>query len=334
MEIRGDGSHVNENFAIAKSVLLGSEVIRFVAEEKSGFIVLSDRRFVYLKKEKTGYKIQNAVPIDLLTGSELEKKDTLKIEFHKIYESGILAAKFSKSRLDFRLADIKLKRPDNSDESAFYFTMDEFNSVFREILGSSPFTDGVFKGRDYSYLQSIPETVTRDGILHLNTILTDRPDENELYGKAKDAFGENPYILINTMELDFRGYLFVVGTKAMMFLSGNYSHGSVSKMNLVAFEPPQILNISSDWTKKNPKNFHISKPVQEFDKVKVKEFKFTWNPPKADDVARVPWFCEPANAVWIIADMAVDQQKELLKANFGTGDEIDDPRIKRQRYYW
>ncbi|MHA1906098.1 MAG: hypothetical protein ACW98Y_02300 [Candidatus Thorarchaeota archaeon] len=334
MQIRGDGSHTKQEFRNGKSLFLGSEEIRFVAEEKSGFIVLSDRRCVYVKHDKKGYKISNVVPIDLVISCEHQKKDTWAIEFHKINDDGILKAKEKKGEVQFDIADFKIKHPENTDEVSYSSIMNEFNVVLKETLESSPFSDGTFQGRDYSYLEGIPDSVTRDGILHVNTILTDRPDEDALYGKAKSAFGDNPYILLRTLEYEFRRYLLVVGSKASMYVHGNYSYGSVSKMSIISLEPPQILNISSDWTKTNPNSFHISKPVQEYGEVKVKKFEFKWKPPEDDDVARVPWFNEPANAVWIIADMTVDKQKELLKANFGRGEEtINHPKILQQRYY-
>ncbi|MFX1484323.1 MAG: hypothetical protein ACFFCP_14170 [Promethearchaeota archaeon] len=334
MQVQGDGSYSSEEFNLAKLLLLGSEEIRFVAREKSGFIVLSDRRFIYIKSEKKGYKIQNVVPLDLVTGGDLHKKDTLKIEFHQIHDSGIIKAKLRNSTVEYQMADFKFKLPEGSNELSPYKTVDSFNSVLREILQSSPYSDGMFKARNYSYLQGIPEIFTRDGILHVNTVLTDKPEEDRLYNSAFNAFGENPYILLNAVEFEGQGYLFVVGSKAIMFLRGKYDGVKVSKMDLHTFEPQQILNITSDWTRNNPGFLFLWKPVEKWGEIRAELKVLWWKAQKPDTVDNNPWFYEPANAAWIVSDMVVDQQKEPLRANYGKGDEIDDPKVRRQRYYW
>ncbi|MFW9848087.1 MAG: hypothetical protein ACFFF4_03040 [Candidatus Thorarchaeota archaeon] len=333
MQIQGDGSYNSEEFNQTKSLLLGSEEIRFVAKEKSGFIVLTDRRFVYIRSEKKGNKIQNAIPLDLVVGGELQKKDTLKVAFHKIRDSGVIKAKLKQYTVEYELADFKFKLDEATDQGSSYNTLDSFNTVLKEILQSSPYSDGMVKERDYSYLQEVPEIFTRDGCLHVNTILTDKPEEDKLYSTAFNAFGEKPYILLNVVELFGQGYLFVVGSKAMMFLRGKFDGIKVSKMELHTFEPQQILNITSDWNKDNPSFFYLSKPVKKYGEVRAERSLFRWNAQKPDTENSSPWFYEPANAVWIISDMVMDLQKEPLKANYGEGDEIDDPKVMRQRYY-
>ncbi|MHA2241576.1 MAG: hypothetical protein ACXACE_08195 [Candidatus Thorarchaeota archaeon] len=331
MEIRGDGSHQTEEFKSAKMSILPSEDIRFVTETKSGFLTLTDRRFLHMKAERDGYKISDSMPLDLVIKSEHKKKDTWQIEYHDIEDTdGSIKAKLKGSSVDYSTSNFKIKHPKDSDVRAFTEVMSDFDSVLLDTLSNSPYSDGKFQPRDYSYLQPLQRDLTKDEIILVNTVFTDRPESDELQGRAHELVGENPYVLWNTAK---SAIIFVVGKTTTFYIWGLLTNGILSVYTTSSFEVSQLVNMKSFWMKWNP-NFLITKSDLSFGEVKYSQKAFTWEPSPDEHRNLGNWFFDPANAVWILSDMIFDQQREPVKANFASSELIDDPVVRRQRYYW
>ncbi|MHA2143540.1 MAG: hypothetical protein ACXADF_18670 [Candidatus Thorarchaeota archaeon] len=329
--MRGDGSYQSNEFDTIRKRFLPSEEIRFVAEEKSGFIVLTDRRFVYVTKEKDGFRISNTLPLDLVIRCEHKKKDTWKIEYHDVdYPDGSIKAKKKGSSVQYSTSDLDVKHPKNADVESFTNAMSEFNSVLKDTLGNSPYSDGVFTPRDYSHLQPLRMELSEDDVLLLNTVLSTRPERDELQDDAREIVGENPYIVWRPTDVT---HLLVVGEKTSLFLKGIMKEGILLGRDGIKFEADQILNLTSNWMKPNP-HFVITKSDLFLGELKATPYLFTWNPQQNEALNLGDWFYDPANAIWIISDMIFSQQRAVVKANFASSELIDDPIVRKQRYFW
>lgn len=329
MEIRGDGSYQTEEYKIASQNLLPNEKILFVAMEKDGFIVLSDRRFVYLKKEKEGYKIKSTIPLDLVIGSEHKKKDTWKIIYHEIdREDGMIKAKRKKGSVEFSTSDIKVKHPSKADTEAFTSLMFEFNLVLDEIQNKSPFADGSYQPRDYSHLHRFITTPNDEQILLLNTILSEKPESHELLEEGENLIENGAYMLWDETQY----ILFAVGKNLCMLIDGAIKDRIIHYLKVVRFKPERILNMTTDWMWRNLTDAGIRMAVMRYSSGswQYSNYQIKWRPKDTEP----RWVLEPANLMWIISDMIFDKYQQLPKANYAIEDQISDPKVRKQRYYY
>ena len=329
MEIRGDGSHQTEQYKIASENLLPNEKVLFVAKEKDGFIVLSDRRFVYLIEIKGEYWIKSTIPLDLLILSEHKKKDTWKIVYHDIdHEDGMIKAKMKKGSVEFSTSDIQVKHAKNVDTEAFSKVMFDFNLVLDETLNSSPYADGDYQPRDYSHLHRFIATPDENQTLLLNTVLSEKPEHNELLKEGKNLVEDGAYMLWNETE----HILLAIGKNLCLLISGSMEQDAIHYLNVERFKPERILIMTTEWMKRNLSEIGIRISILRYStgSWKYSNYPVHWRARESDP----RWVKEPSNLMWIISDMMFDKYQELVKANYAKEDPIGDPKVRKQRYYY
>jgi hypothetical protein len=158
-----------------------------------------------------------------------------------------------------------------------------------------------------------------------------KPEDDALVDEALEILGDDPYLLWNCMD---GVILFAVSKTMSLLIQGQLEDGKIYHYNVTKIGLDNLLNIKSDWMGYDPTRFAIAHSELVFGEMKFYLKELNWEPRHQyyTDVGK--WFHDPANAVWIIADMIFAQQQSPVKSNFASSDLIDDPIVRKQRYIW
>ena len=271
-------------FEKARQILLPNEDPHFVCQIQKGFFVISKRRAAILKEDgQIGYRIMNVFPHDSITEIKMKKTDRAEIVYHT---DGIQA--------------IEIKAPqgvrgENKSELGKHFQ--SMMSKAMNYLGISSET------HDVTYLERIPECLTRNAILDLNTILQDQPNPDELVHEATKFLGSNPFLLEESLrdgEDKENGILFAAGEKGYFSIQGKKDGRFMSNVVVDTVEWDNIRCIKHQWHYDPPL---INVTFSLIQGGKETTMKYQWAPPPTDEILQFPWFLQSMNGPYIFEDI-------------------------------
>ncbi|MHA2158240.1 MAG: hypothetical protein ACXABE_05040 [Candidatus Thorarchaeota archaeon] len=260
----------------AQRHLLPNEEVRFACQIRNGFLVFSDRRIVILKqKGRLGYSIDRAIPYDFVIGFAPKKDDRMIV---------------SGSRPTKEPVSIELKIP-NRDSVLL-----RSNEVIEENNPSPQL--------DYSYLEHLPDSLTNNVILDLNTVLRDQPIHDELVNEAKKFLGDEPFLLEDSLragENNTNGVLFAAGTLGYYWVQGKKSGRFLTNVIIDTVEWTHIKSVSHQWHKSDG---IIDVTYSLTQNGRANTVQYQWCLPINNDTLNYHWLLEPLNGPWILADVA------------------------------
>jgi hypothetical protein len=279
-----------------KQYLLPNETVRFVCKTQRGYLVLSDRRVVFLKDEgKSGYIIDRVMPYDCVLGVESRKSDSFEV-------SGRVLNKFGEPTNTTKSIEVRAPKGDKGESKAdvlghFESTMNQFFDVVEEIRSS-----GV-PDLDLSYLKKMPESLTRDAVLDLNTILRDQPVPDELVHEAVKLLGDEPFLLEESLRSgndNENGVLFAAGTQGYYWIRGKKEGRFMSDVIVDTVEWENVRCFTHLWHLKHPliyATYSLTRGGKET------TIEYQWSPPLNDSTRPFSWILQPLNGPWILADV-------------------------------
>ena len=289
----------------AKGCLLPNEEVQYVSQTKSGFLVLSSRRVVILKqRNRTEYGIERAIPYDCIVGFEMKKSDRLVV-------SGIAIDEYGVHTSETESLELRIPQIDS--------IVDQCMEVMERVRSSESTSP---PPQDYSYLEKLPESLTHNAILDLNTILRDQPVHDELVHEAAKFLGDEPFLLEESLrDGDDRenGVLFAAGNKGYFWIRGKKQGRFLSNVIVDTVEWENVRCCVYQW--------HLAKSRFSVTYSLTKDgtnvtTQFLWNPPYNEDTSQYPWLLQQMNGPWIFTDIVYRHSGMPLSAS-----------LHNQRYY-
>ena len=302
-------------FHRAQQYLLPNEDAKLVCQIQDGFLVLSNRRVVLLKEERgSTYRLERAIPYDCILGFESVKDDRVEI-------SGIVFDQYGSHTTETNSFEVKAPRVKSGEtkteaRNRFQTTMGKCSDVLEEIRQSDEFTGEIPPARDYSYLEQMPESLTRNAILDLNTVLRDQPIHDELVHEAWKFLGNEPFILEESLRAgndNENGVLFAAGAQGYYWIQGNKQGRFMSNVIVDTVEWDNIRCFSRQW--------HNESAIFDATYTLIKDgnestMQYQWCPPTNDDTLKHPWLLQRMNGIWILADVIYKYSGKPLPASY------------------
>jgi hypothetical protein len=285
-----------------KQYLLPNEDARHVCQIQSGFLVFSSRRAVLLKEiGKSEYQIVKAIPYDCITDVQPKTSDSFEIFGTALDRFGC----HTKETSTFVVKTPRVERGENKAEvlSHFQSTMNQCNDIVEEIKGSEQFTEEVTPTRDYSYLERMPESLTRNAMLDLNTVLRDQPVHDRLVHEAEKLLGNDPFLLEESLRDGNdkeNGVLFAAGKHGYYWIQGRKSGRFMKNVVVDTVEWDNIRCFVHQWQNDDAKmdaTYTLTKYGKDV------TIQYLWQPTNDSDSSQYPWLLQPLNGPLILADV-------------------------------
>ena len=277
-------------FEKARPILLPNEDPHFVCQIQKGFFVISNRRAAILKEDgQIGYRIVNVFPHDSITEVKLKKTDRAVIVYHA---DGI------------QTIEIKAPRGENKSELG-----KNFQSLMSKAMDYLSISS---ESHDVAYLDSMPECLTRNAILDLNTILQDQPNPDELVHEATKFLGSNPFLLEESLRDGYdkeNGVLFAAGEKGYFWIQGKKQGRFMSNVIVDTVEWNNIRCIAHQWQHEPPL---INVTFSLVQGGKETTMKYQWAPPPTDEILQFPWLLQSMNGPYILEDIFYKYTEKLF----------------------
>lgn len=322
-----------EKFEIAKKYLLPNEEVQLVCQTQKGFLVLTNRRVILLKEDnQSEYRVEKVIPYDCILGFEPKKSDRYEV-------SGIALDRYGNHTNETKSIEVKAPRTEGGVESKddvrshFQSTMSRCIDVVEEIRNSDTFTRDPSPVRDYSYLEQMPESLTRNAILDLNTILRDQPVHDELVHEALKFLGTKPFLLEESLRDgadNENGVLFTAGKKGYFWIKGKKRGRFISNVIVDTVEWNHIRCFVHRW-QNEAANIEATYSLTEDGRDST--VLYQWVPEVNDDTHQFPWLLQQLNGPWILADIMYKYSGKPLPASWVTRVHLNQPTPHRQRYY-
>ena len=232
-----------EKFEKAKQVLLPNEKPQFVCQIEKGFFVISNRRIAILKEERTtGYSLVTAIPHDCFIGFEAKKTDRVAISCAVFDQLGNRTS-------EKRTIELKAPQGDRGENKS------EVRAHFQSEMGRAmDYMHIPTQASDLSYLDSMPDCLTRNAILDMNTILRDQPIPDELVHEALKFLGSEPFLIEESLRDgndNESGILFAAGEKGYFWIQGKKHGRFMSNVIVDTVEWDNIQSLSYRWQTDN-----------------------------------------------------------------------------------
>lgn len=324
----------------ALRALMPNEEVRSVCQILSGFLMLSSRRVVFLRAEsKSLYTIERVIPYDCLVTIEMKKEDRATV-------TGIPLDKYGCHEIDRRdvkhektiSLNVRAPKPGRGESKGdvrriFQSSISHCMDIAKEISGLESLKRGPPPPLDYSYLNRLPESLTRDAILDLNTITEDWPDHDELHQKMLKFLGDTPFLLEESLRDGNdcgNGVLFAAGEHGYIWIRGKKDGRLMSDVMIETVEWDNIRCFANQWQKKNASieaTFSLHRDGKEA------TTQYQWNPTRNEEVLQYPWLIQSLNGPWILADLMYNHSEKPLPASWSTGRHLKSQNQHKQRYY-
>ncbi len=321
-----------EKFESAQQYLLPNEDAQLVCQTQKGFLVLSSRRFVLLKEEnRSEYCVEKAIPYDCILGFEPKKADRVEI-------SGIALDQYGRHTKETRSFEVKAPRGNTRDNktdvrSHFQSTMSRCFDVVEEIRQSEEFTGEIPPARDYSYLEQIPERLTRDAILDLNTILQDQPVHEKLIQEVVKFLGNEPFLLEESLRDGNdkeNGVLFAAGKQGYYWIQGKKNGRFMTNVIVDTIEWDNIRAFVNQWHRESAiinTTYTLTKDGNETTS------EYMWSPSIIGDTCEYPWLLQELNGPWILADIMYKYSGKPMPASWISERNLKPSKLYNQRCY-
>ena len=272
-----------------KQYLLPNEDVSLACQIRRGLLVLSSRRMVILnEKGPPGSNIELAIPYNCVLNIEPKKADRFEISGRVVDRYGVDTGETK---------TIEIRAPKSEVQSHFESTMKQCTE-FMDELGST-----VIPSSDVSYLEKMPESLTRNAVLDLNTVLRDEPIHDELVYKAVKFFGEKPFLLEESLRDgadNEDGILFAAGTQGYCWIRGKKLGRFMSDVMVDTVEWENVRCFTHLWHEKHPLIYATYSHTKGG---KATTIEYQWSPTINDDTLSFPWLLQPLNGPWILADV-------------------------------
>ncbi|MHA1494696.1 MAG: hypothetical protein ACTSRQ_11850 [Candidatus Thorarchaeota archaeon] len=280
----------NDFLDTVRPYLLPNEEVEFTCRTQSGFVILSSRRFIILNEEKRDeYCIEKSIPYGCISSIEHKKIDRFEI-------TGIVLDQYGHRTSETRSFIVKAPK---EEREKFQSTMNRCFDVIEEIRNSDD------KSSHYgnSYLENMPESLTKNARLDLNTVLRDQPIPDSLIHEAMEFLGAEPFILEDSLK-DSKdkenGILFAVGERGYYWIRGKKTGRFMSDVIIDTIEWDNIKSFSYRW---ETQNAIIEVTYSLTSDGKASTTQYQWSPLVNDDTLHYPWLLQQMNGPWILADI-------------------------------
>ncbi len=321
-----------KKFERAKQYLLPNEDVQLVCQTHKGFLVLSSRRVVLLKEEsRSEYHIEKAIPYDCILSFEPKKSDRYEV-------SGIALDRYGNHTNETKSIEVKAPRTEGGESkdnvrNHFQSTMSRCFDVVEKIRSSDAFTSDQPPVRDYSYLEQLPESLTRNAKLDLNTILQDKPAHDELVHEAVKFLGNEPFLLEESLRDGTNrenGVLFAAGTQGYFWIQGKKRGRFMSNVIVDTVEWTNILCFKHQW---HHEAANIDATYTLTEDGRDSTVLYQWAPTVHEDTLQFPWLLQQLNGPWILADVMYKYSGKPMPASWIRERNSDQSTLLRQRYY-
>ena len=280
---------MSEVFDRIRQYLLPNEDVRLSFQTRSGFLILSSRRIVILnEKNSPGTNIERAIPYECITSIESKKADRFEVAGRVLDQFG---------RFTNGIKSFEIRVPKGEVQSSFESTMNLCSEIVKEYRATTIPT------LDLSYLEVMPECLTRNAILDLNTVLRDKPIHDELVPEAAKFLGNEPFLLEESLRDGTdseNGVLYAAGTQGYYWIQGKKQGRFMSNVIVDTVEWSNVRSLTHQWHEKEAA-IYVTYSLTQDGKELTKQFR--WRPPINDDTLQFPWFLQQLNGPWIFFDV-------------------------------
>lgn len=292
-------------FAGIEQYLLPNEDAHLACQTRTGSLVLSSRRIAIVnEKGPPGSYIEQAIPYDCILSIESKKADRFAI-------SGRVLDRFGRDMDETKT--IEIRAPKGETSSQFQSTMNQCSDIVDEIRNSEP------PRLDLSYLDEMPESLTRNAILDLNTVLRDRPAHNELVHEAVKFLGLEPFLLEESLRDGNdreNGILFAAGTHGYYWIQGKKQGRFMSHVVVDTVEWENVRCFVNPWHQEHP-TIYATYSLTKDGKETMAEYQ--WSPLVDENTLQYPWLLQQLNGSWILADVMYKCSGKPLPASWEIG---------------
>jgi hypothetical protein len=272
-----------------KQYLLPNEDVRLACQIRRGFLILSSRRIVILnEKGPTGTNIELVIPYDCVLNIGSEKTDRFGI-------SGRVLDQYGRDTGETKSFEIRAPK----GEALFHVqsTVNQCSEVVEKNRSSRP------PKLDLSYLEKMPESLTHNAFLDLNTVLRDQPVHDNLVHEAVKFLGNEPFLLEESLRDGNdkeNGVLFAAGTRGYYWIRGKKLGRFMSDVIVDTVEWENVRCFTHLWHQKHPLIYATYSHTKGG---KATTIEYQWSPTINDDTLSFPWLLQPLNGPWILADV-------------------------------
>ena len=272
-----------ERLATARKVLVPSENLRLVYQTREGFLMVTTRRITLLQEDKQqGYLIRQTMPLDSFNGIESIGSDGARINGANHPAMEVRASKRVKGegKLDakHRLHKAMMQIPE---------TLAQLHTEPR----IAPKTE---------YLDSIFEALTNNGILDLNTVLKDHPDNEALHHEPAQFLGEGYFVVEQCLrdgDNPENGVLFAAGLKGYYWIQGRKHGRFLQDVSVQQVEWDLITSVTQDAEGIIQLVYRLHEDGRELQQ------SFQWAPPMSESTIQLPWVSQKLNGLMILKDI-------------------------------
>ncbi len=276
-------------FETAKSFLLPNEDVYLTCKTRSGLLVFSSRRITVLDdKGPQRFRIRHAIPNDCVLSIESKKKDRFEI-------SGKVLDLYGRNLDGVRSFEVRAPK---GEVSQFISEMKQCSDAVEEMRSSG------IPEPDLTYLERMPETLTQDAMLDLNTVLRDQPIPNELVHEALKFLGDEPFLIEESLRDGNdreNGVLFAAGSQGYYWIQGKKKGRFMSNVIVDTIEWENFQGFTHQWHNENATIYATYSLTKDGEPITKEHL---WNPPINDDTIEYPWFLQERNGPWIMADVS------------------------------
>jgi hypothetical protein len=236
------------------------------------------------QRGRLGYHIDRVIPHDCFSGITPKKKDRLILAGFTVNEHGTRTK-------DTASIELKVKERD-SVLSKCQIILDEN----RDDMVVSP-------QRETTYLDELPQSLTHNAILDLNTVLRDQPIHDDLVHEAKKFLGIEPFLIEESLRDGNdrnNGVLFAAGERGYYWIQGIKQGRFMVNVIVDTIEWNNFRHLTHQWQFESP-TIHATYSLTKGGKHVTR--KYQWGPPIDEETAKYPWLLEPLNGPWIMADI-------------------------------
>ncbi len=331
-----------QKFVIAQRCLLPNENIELVCQIERGFLVLTDRRVVLLKSKKVpAFNVEMVIPYDCLLGfvPEKERRVTVNAIPLDIYGCHIFQTKESDGSYETQTFVIKAPKGEQGEDKndvkkIFRSTMDLAPDILNEMKKTIALTDKFPPKRDYVYLDKMPEFLTQNALLDLNTVLQDKPIHDKLHHEASKFLGADPFLLEESLrdgKDSNNGILFAAGEQGYIWIQGKKKGRFLSNVLVDKIEWENIRCLANQWQLRNS----IIEMTYSLQRGRtVKTIPYIWKPAAAEHDPVQSWLFQPLNGPWILADLMYKYAGKPMPASWISSELLKNSDAYKQRYYY
>ncbi len=271
--------------------LLPNEDVILFNQTRSGFLVLSSRRLIILnEKGPVMTKIERAIPCDCVLSIESKKSDRFEVLGKVLDQCG---------KDTGEVKSFEIRAPKGEAKRNFKSTMNQCTVTVQELR------DSTHSLPDLSYLDEMPESLTQNATLDLNTILRDRPIHSELVHEVVNFLGDEPFLLEESLRDGSDredGVLFAAGKKGYYWIQGKKQGRFMSNVVVDTVEWDNFRHLSHQWHCEKAIIYATYSPVKDGN---LMTREYVWSPPLTDDTRSYPWLLQERNGPWILADVVL-----------------------------